>query len=301
MKIHLLIVDPQNDFCVAEETVPYTLPDGTDVQVPTGNKGALVVPGALEDMQRTAAMIRRIGPKIDEIHVTLDSHQMMGIERPAWWKNVSDGTQPAPFTVLGLTPDNHIVAVDMSSGAPVLTNEEYTTFAPSMYAEASAYLKALADGGRYPHVVWTYHCVIPKWGWSVVPDLANALCEWELAEKARVNYVVKGNNPNTEHFSGVKAEVPRADDPSTQVNTGLIQMLEEADIIAVAGEALSHCLANMVRDIANLFSNPKYVEKLVLLTDASSNVGGFKFLGDAFMADMTAKGMKTSTTVEFLA
>ena len=40
MNIELLIVDPQFDFCVAD--------DGH------GNKGALVVPGALEDMQRLA-------------------------------------------------------------------------------------------------------------------------------------------------------------------------------------------------------------------------------------------------------
>jgi nicotinamidase-related amidase len=252
-------------------------------------------------MQRTADMIRRIGPKLDDIHVTLDSHQMVQIERPAWWKHVTTGDMPAPFTVLGLTPDNRIVAVDMSSGSPVLTNDEYTTFAPSLYDDARAYLKALSDGGRYPHVVWTNHCVVGTWGWGIVPDLADALCKWEVSEKARINYVVKGNNPNTEHFSGVRAEVPDPNDPSTQVNTGLISTLEEADMIAVTGEALSHCVANTVRDIADLFSDPKYVEKLVLLTDASSNVGGFDFLGDAFMADMLAKGMKTSTTVDFLA
>ena len=39
----------------------------------------------------------------------------------------------------------------------------------------------------------------------------------------------------------------------------------------------------------------------MLLTDASSNVPGFEFLGDAFLKDMKAKGMQTSTTVEFLA
>lgn len=253
-------------------------------------------------MQRTAAMIRRIGPKLDEIHVTMDSHQMVQIERPAWWKNSLDGSQPAPFTVLGLTSDGkRIVAVDMSSGSPVLTDQEFTTFAPSLLDDAKTYLKALADGGRYPHVVWPNHCVVGKWGWGIVPVLADALYEWEVQEKARINIVPKGNNPNTEHFSGVKAEVPRADDPSTQVNTGLIQTLEEADMIAVAGEALSHCVANTVKDIADLFSDPKYVEKLVLLTDASSNVGGFDFLGDAFMKDLLAKGMKTSTTTDFLA
>jgi len=271
------------------------------VKVPTGNKGALVVPGALEDMQRVATMIDRIGPKVDEIHVTMDSHQMMGIERPSWWKNSHDGTHPDPFTVLGLTPDNRIVAVDMSSGSPVLTDVEYTTFTPRKYDAARAYLKALTDGGRYMHVVWTFHCVVGTWGWSIVPVLSKALCNWELKEEARINYVPKGNNPDTEHFSGVRAEVPDPGDHSTQVNDNLIKMLAEADIIAMTGEALSHCLANTTRDIAALFTDPKYVAKLVLLTDSTSNVGGFEFLGDAFMAEMKDLGMKTSTTVDFLA
>ena len=44
----------------------------------------------------------------------------------------------------------------------------------------------------------------------------------------------------------------------------------EADLIFVAGEAGSHCLANTVRDIANNFGDDTYVKKLVLLTDATS-------------------------------
>jgi hypothetical protein len=48
------------------------------------------------------------------------------------------------------------------------------------------------------------------------------------------------------------------------------------------------------------FSDPKYVQKVVLLTDATSNVTGFDFLGDAFLKDMKALGMQTSTTTDFL-
>lgn len=295
MKIHAILVDCQNDFCVAD--------DGH------GNHGSLVVPGADEDMQRLAGMIRRLGSKIDDIHCTLDSHQTVGIERPRWWKRVGDGAPPAPFTVLGIHPDGkRIVKVDFSTGKPVHTDEEYTTYLPSFLHKGGptgkgvfGYLEALAAKGRYPHVVWPVHCTVASWGWGVVPDLHKALCEWEHDQFARINYVTKGNNPWTEHFSGVQAEVPDPSDPSTQVNTRLIQTLEEADIIAVAGEALSHCVANTGRGIAEAFSDPKYVEKLVLLTDASSNVPGFEFLGDAFLKDMQAKGMKTSTTVEFLA
>ena len=295
MNVQALVIDPQNDFCVAD--------DGH------GHKGSLVVPGALEDMQRVAAMIKRIGPKLDDIHVTLDSHQTIGIERPRWWCRVSDRSHVAPFTCLGIHPDGkRIVKVEFPGGVPTPTEEEYTTYIPSFLHSGGptgkgsfGYLQALAAKKRYPHVVWTEHCRVGSWGWAVVEELEEALHQWEWNEFGRVVYVVKGNNPWTEHFSGVQAEVPGPSDPSTQVNANLVDTLAKADIIALMGEALSHCLASTCRDVATAFSDPRYIEKMVLLTDASSNVGGFEFLGDAFVKDMVAKGMKLSTTKEFLA
>lgn len=295
MKVHLIVVDPQNDFCVAD--------DGH------GNKGSLVVPGGKEDMQRVAAMIERLGNKLDDIHVTLDSHQGIGIERPLWWKRVPDGVPPAPFTILGIHPDGkRIVKFNADAKGLHPTDEEYTTYLPSFRDKGGptdkgsfGYLKALAAKGRYPHVVWPVHCVVGTWGWSIVPELSAALVKWEQSCFARINYVVKGNNAFTEHFSGVQAEVPDPKDPTTQINTKLIQTLEEADIIAVTGEALSHCVANTGRDIAANFSNAEYLRKMVLLTDASSNVSGFEHFGDAFMKEMKAKGMQTDTTVNFMA
>lgn len=295
MKIHLIVVDPQNDFCVAD--------DGH------GNKGSLVVPGGKEDMLRVAAMIERLGDKLDDIHVTLDSHQGIGIERPGWWKRVPDGTPPAPFTVLGTHPDGkRIVKCNPDASGPNPTEEEYTTYLPSFLHKGGptgkgsfGYLQALAAGGKYPHVVWPVHTVVGSWGWSIVPELSQVLTAWEQRVFGRVDYVVKGNNPWTEHFSGVRAEVPDPKDPSTQVNTGLIQTLQEADIIVVAGEALSHCVASTIRGVWENFSDPQYVQKMVLLTDCMSNVPGFEFLGEAFLKEARAKGVQTDTSVSFLA
>ena len=59
-------------------------------------------------------------------------------------------------------------------------------------------------------------------------------------------------------------------------------------------------MANTVRDIADGFSDASYIEKLVLLTDATSPVTGFEAYQDDFIRDMTARGMKTSTTVDIL-
>ena len=89
MKIELLIIDPQKDFCTESEEVA-----GVEM------KGALFVPGANEDMIRVADMIDRIGPKLNDIHATLDSHHYVDIAHPIFWVN-SLGNHPDPYRHIG--------------------------------------------------------------------------------------------------------------------------------------------------------------------------------------------------------
>jgi len=266
MDIHLLIIDPQNDFCDS---------DG----------GSLFVPGAAADMARLAAMVDRLSRRIADVHITLDSHHPIDIAHPVFWTD-GRGGHPAPFT--------SITAADVEAG-------RFTTTLPSARGRALEYLRALEVGGRYPHTVWPPHCLIGSRGHNVVPELFSALKRWEDERFGVVDYVTKGSNLWTEHFSAVQAEVPDPCDPDTQVNARLIDTLERADVIALAGEAGSHCLANTVRDIAEQFSDPAYVAKMVLLTDATSPVPGFEAFQEDFVRDMTALGMRSSTTTDFLA
>lgn len=263
-KIDLLIIDPQIDFC--------------------DPNGALFVPGADGDMQRLSALVKRIGHKLNDIHVTLDSHHCFDIAHPIFWKD-SNRKHPAPFTI--------ITVDDVEQG-------RFTASVPTLQKRALEYVKKLEQNGRYPLVVWPYHCLIGSAGHGIYPDLFAPLLEWEKREIAQVNYVTKGSNIYTEHYSAVQADVPDPADPSTQINTELIRMLEEADEIAVAGEAGSHCLANTVRDIADNFSDDRLVEKIVLLTDATSPVPGFEKLQDDFIKEMTARGMRLATTVDYM-
>ncbi|HVI41829.1 MAG TPA: hypothetical protein VM577_14345 [Anaerovoracaceae bacterium] len=263
-KIHMLIIDPQNDFA--------------------DSKGSLFVPGADQDMVRLTALLNRIRGKIDDIHVTLDSHHVVHIANPIFWRN-SNGDQPKPFTI--------ITAKDVESGT-------WTTKIPGHYKKALDYLRALEAGGRYPHVIWPPHCLIGSWGTAINPPMFDALRAWEEQEFGVVDMVTKGSNVWTEHFSGVKAEVPEANDPSTQINTGLIRTLEEADEIVVSGIAGSHCVANTGRDVANNFTDPKYIRKMVLLQDTISPVPGFEKFQDDFIKEMTARGMQLSTSESYL-
>jgi nicotinamidase/pyrazinamidase len=264
-KVHLMIIDPQIDFC--------------------DPNGALYVRGAENDIRRLSAMIRRIANRLDDIHITLDSHRLIDVAHPVFWKD-SSGHSPAPFTI--------ITAADVESGrwAPVL---------PGLYRRMLTYVKSLEANGRYPLCIWPPHCLIGSQGHGVMPELHQALLDWEKQRFGMVDYVTKGSNPWTEHYSAVCADVPDPSDPDTQINTRLIQTLMEADILAVAGEAGSHCLANTVRDIAKNFGDDSYIKRLVLLEDATCPVPGFEKFQSDFIQEMTSRGMKISTTCDFLA
>lgn len=264
MKVHLLVIDPQKDFC--------------------NPNGSLYVQGAEGDMDRLALMIKRLQAKLDDIHVTMDSHRLVDISHPIWWRD-SNGKHPTPFTVISVA--------DMETG-------RWNTTQPGAFQRTLKYLKALEAGKRYPHVIWPDHCLIGDEGHGLESRFAESVHGWEQSRYAMSDIVTKGSNPWTEHFSAVQAEVPDPSDPSTQVNTNLIRTLEEADMILLAGEALSHCLANSVRDVVSNFADPKYIKKLVLLTDASSNVTGFEKYGEDFVKELVAKGMQTSTTTSIL-
>lgn len=264
-RIELLIIDPQVDFC-------------------DPSRGALYVPGAEHDMSRLAAMIRRLKLKLDDIHVTLDSHHFIHIAHPIFWKD-SQGNHPAVFT--------KITRTDVEDGV-------WTPTMPGMYRRALAYVRKIEQNGRYELTIWPPHCLIGSPGHTVFPELFSALTEWE-ERFAVVDYVTKGSNILTEHYSAVQADVPDAADASTQINTRLIRTLENADIVVIAGEARTHCVANTVRDIANNFGDDSFVKKMVLLADAASDIPGFEAHAQAFLSEMTGRGMQLSTTTEFLA
>ena len=143
-QIHLLIIDPQNDFC-----------DPTH--------GSLYVPGADKDMQRLARCVDRIQNRLSDIHVTLDSHHLIDIAHPTFWRD-SRGNEPTPFT--------QITANDLRSG-------RWITRLPSARQRAINYLEELERNNRYPHTIWPPHCLIGSAGHNVYQPLFDSLSRWE--------------------------------------------------------------------------------------------------------------------------
>lgn len=255
--VHLLLVDPQNDFC--------DLPGA-----------ALPVPGADHDLRRVAALISRVGDRLAGIHVTLDSHQPLDVAHPAWWRDRT-GAPPAPYTAIG--------ADDLESGVWQVAD-------PAQAASTLAYLQALAGRGE-ALIVWPEHCLIGSWGHALHPALSDALSDWSRTRLQPVNYVIKGQNPARERFSAVDAALAGE---AIALAPSWIEQLAAADSVWVAGEALSHCVANTVRDLVQYLGR---ADTVTLLLDCASPVPGFEAQGRSFVEAMQARGMRLadSTTL----
>ncbi|WP_431263645.1 cysteine hydrolase [Roseateles chitinivorans] len=271
--LQLLIVDPQNDFC--------DIPGAT-----------LPVTGADADMKRLAALVDQAGGAIADIVVTLDSHAVYAIERPAFWQVPGDdGTGEAPQPV---APFTQIKAEDVRAGR----------FAPrdaALREPVLAYLDALeASPKKYILMVWPTHCVVGTWGHNVHAELAAALGRWEAARLRTVEKVLKGQNPMTEQYSAVRAEVPIASDPRTQTHRALVdRIVDFPGLTFIAGEASSHCVAATAEDLFGEMSAER-LGRVVLIEDAMSPVGGFEAGAGAFVERARALGVRTMTAAQAL-
>lgn len=77
--VHLLIIDPQNDFCdLPAQYLPVDPLTGQAVAP------ALPVPGAHADMQRLARFVDATAPALSAVTVTLDSHHRLDIAHPTF-------------------------------------------------------------------------------------------------------------------------------------------------------------------------------------------------------------------------
>lgn len=295
-KTTLIIIDPQMSFC-------HVIPQN---EQQLNHDGELCVPGAWDDMTRLSELIRKVNKNIKQIQVTLDSHHVNHIAHPSWFLT-KENKNPLPFTQV---TENNGIMYGKTFNFSTYNFDDIGELKCSQIQHTKwtiDYLRNLTVGNRYPHTIWAPHCLIGTIGHAVVPQLFNALYNWELNNFRNVDYTTKGSNPFVEHFSAVKAEVVHPEDPEgTQINTKFIDITMNSDEILLAGEARSHCLANTVRDIAYYLSNPTsktnpFIEKCVLLTDATSDVPGFESYGESFVKEMVNLGMKTATCAEYMA
>ena len=267
-RLHLLIIDPQNDFCDLPADYCPISPDGSRFVT------ALPIIGAHADMLRLAKLIDTGGEGLDAVTVTLDSHQYLDISHPGFWQGPA-GIPIAPFT--------KITATDLRTG-------NFQPRVPQIRERTQGYLDALEATGRI-HIVWPVHCEIGTWGHNIHHYLHLACNRWEEARNMIVAKVSKGENPMTEHYSAMMAEVPDATDPATQFNLPLFERLRAADCVYIAGEAGSHCVKATVEHIVARWPANE-LSQLTLIEDCISPVSGFEAIHTEFLTVMRTRGVR---------
>lgn len=260
--------------------------------------------GAVEDTRRLCEFIYREAGHLTSIHPTMDTHFTYQIFHPAFLVD-KEGRHPAPFSMVSLEDiEQGRWMVNPAAAYPV-TGDANTY--PALQAHLLHYARKLSAGGKYGLTIWPYHVLLGGVDHALMPALHEAVVYHSLLRNAQAIPQIKGGNPLTENYSIFKPEVTDGADgrPIAQRNTRFMEMLLNHDVVVIAGQAKSHCVAWSIRDFLGelLAKDPELVKRVYLLDDCSSAVvvpGVIDFTDQAneAYADFAAAGMHvvSSTT-----
>lgn len=245
---------------------------------------ALPVAGAVADMERLVKFIDEYNPS--RIFSSLDTHSVLSIHLSSWW-NDANGDRVKPFTL--------ITAADIKAGKFVARIDPVRSL---------QYVEALEANGEFNHFIWPDHCIQGSAGHALLPIYEQALNRWEAKNLRWVNFITKGVNPYTEHFGIFRANIPVQNDAAnTDVNQAIFQAMNSFDEIFLAGQARSHCVANSLRQMLQIA--PQLASKIIVLTDAMSNVPGipdpaFYDMVDGIYNQAEQQGVRMAKTTDFI-
>ena len=265
----LVIVDCQNTFCIP----------GHELFV-AGSSGM----GSVEDNVRLCEFIYRNLGGITQIALTMDTHTAMQIFHPIFWLNDRDEQPVGGQTI--------VTVEDVEKGAWRVNPAISASIADGDYEylqrHALHYVRTLTAGGKYPLLIWPYHAMLGGIGHALVSAVEEAVFFHAIARSTQPRFEIKGNNPLTEHYSVLHAEVMvgPGGEAIAEKNKALIEKLLEFDAVLIAGQAKSHCVAWTIHDLLAevMARDARLVEKVYLLEDCTSPVvvtGGVDFTEQA--------------------
>ena len=280
-RVCLLLVDCQNTFCIPE----FELFVG-------GRSGT----GAVDDTARIAGLVYRTLGAITEIVLTLDTHTAVQIFHPFFWIDQA-GRHPEGGATIITSDDLRARRWRVNPAAAAVLG--YTP--PALARHALYYVERLEEIGRYPLMAWPYHAMLGGIGHSLVSAIEEAAFFHGIARRTAPRLVVKGQSPLTEHYSVFGPEVlENADNlPLGQRDHALIEHLLSFDVVLLAGQAKSHCVAWTVEDLLRdvRLRDTSLASKVHLLEDCSSpvvipGVVDFTDQADAAFARFAEAGMR---------
>ncbi len=285
-KIALLLIDLQNTFCIP----------GFELFV-AGRSGS----AAVEDNRRLCEFIYRNLRSITSIQVTLDTHRTMQIFHPVYLINAA-GEHPAPLTMVSHD--------DVRQGRwrfNPLVGESLGVTAEQGQEQLLHYTRRLEEQGKYELTIWPYHAMLGGIGHALVAAVEEAVFFHTIARSTQPLITIKGEYPNTESYSAIGPEVLVGIDgqPIASKDVSFLQSVIDQDMLVVAGQAKSHCVASTLADLLEgiLDYDPRLVQKIYLLEDCTSPVVvpglvDFSDQADKVYREFAAAGMQVVRSVD---
>jgi nicotinamidase-related amidase len=255
IRIALLVIDYQNTFCIP----------GFDLFV-AGRSGC----AAVDDSQRLSEFIYRNLGRLTKIIATLDTHKVVQIFHPIFLVN-DRGNHPQPYSQVSSEDIERGVwkvnpGIIASLGFSAEQADEYLKY----------YSRTLDSKEKYALTIWPYHALLGSIGHALVSSIEEAIFFHTLTRISQPKFEIKGNNPLTEHYSAISAEVDHGPDgkliePS---ESEIFELVLSYDAVMIAGQAKSHCLAWTVADLLEKIRdvNSQLASKVYLLEDCTSPV-----------------------------
>ncbi|MCU0614455.1 MAG: hypothetical protein MUD09_05160 [Desulfobacterales bacterium] len=255
-RILLLLVDVQNTFC------------SPGFELFVGGRSGMA---AVEDNKRLCGFIYRNLHWLTKICITMDTHQAVQIFHGIFLID-DQGEHPKPFTSVSLKDIekgvwkfnkkiSSVLGIDPSYGQEYLLH----------------YTQKLALSGKYDLTIWPYHAMLGGIGHAVVSSVEEAVFFHSISRRSQPDVGIKGNNPFTENYSVLSPEV-LSDQSGKKIadkNRALTDKLLKHDVIIIAGQAKSHCVAWTIDDLLKEIHERyalQFAEKVYLLEDCTSPV-----------------------------
>jgi nicotinamidase-related amidase len=255
LKICLVAVDVQNTFCIP----------GFELYV-GGRSGT----GAVDDNRRLCEFIYRNLGMVTQICPTMDTHQAMQIFHALYLVN-DRREHPPPFTIISEEEVRKGVWKFNPAAAPSLQIDEG-------YGQRHLvhYTTKLKESGKYDLTIWPYHAMLGGIGHALVSAVEEVVFFHTVARFSQPDFHVKGQHPLTEHYSVIGPEVLEGPDGETigEKSDKFFKKLLEFDVVVIAGQAKSHCVAWTIDDLLDdvLARDRRLVEKVYLLEDCTTPV-----------------------------
>lgn len=257
----LLIIDAQITFCVPG----YELFVG-------GRSGR----GAVDDNVRLCEFIYRNMRHITRIFPTMDTHTQFQIFHPLFLVNDA-GEHPQPYTVV--THDDIANGVwKVNPRATYSLGGNYL----GLQRHLDYYTQQLEKSGKYALIIWPPHAMLGGIGHALAPIVHEAVEFFNVVRASQTGFEIKGGHPLTENYSVLSPEVTTTNGgaplPNAQKNYRFIEKLIDPDngfdVIGIAGQALSHCVAWTIDDLLTsiLAKDPAAARKVHIIRDCSSPV-----------------------------